>query len=122
MNRQSFERKLNALQDLADRGKLIKTDVIRDKTILREYRSNIMTQAKKQWGNDPQRVENIRALLRNLDADHLHELQLGGLDQLSSLSLLDKQVNRSIGAQVQQQIKDLSVGTKITSVVEKGVK
>jgi hypothetical protein len=36
--------------------------------------------------------------------------------------MLDKQVNRSVGAQIQHQIKDLEFGTKITSVIEKVTK
>ena len=51
---------------------------------------------------------------------HLHELQLGGADHLSALTMLDKGVNRSVGPQIRHQLKDLPSGTKISRVLEKG--
>lgn len=70
--------------------------------------------------SEPVRFENIKELLRKMDADHLHELQLGGADQKSALWMLDKKVNRSLGAQIQSQLKDVPIGTKITDVITKG--
>jgi hypothetical protein len=124
-SRQAFDRKLTALQDLAERGKLVKvSNVVRDESVTIAYRKRIITQAQTQWGaTDPARVQRIEhALKTRLHADHLHELQLGGMDHVSALSLLDKQVNMSVGSQIMHQLKDVPVGTRIASVVEKGSK
>ena len=50
------------------------------------------------------------------DVDHTVDLQLGGADNLSNMAPLDSSVNRSLGAQVQQQIKGLPPGTPINGV------
>ena len=50
------------------------------------------------------------------DVDHTIDLQLGGSDTLSNMSPLDSSVNRSLGAQVYQQTKDLPIGTIIDEV------
>ena len=50
------------------------------------------------------------------DIDHMVDLQLGGSKQIDNLWSLDSSVNRSLGAQVQHQIKDLPTGTRINRV------
>ena len=50
------------------------------------------------------------------DVDHMVDLQLGGADILSNMWPLDSSVNRSLGAQIQRQIKDLPTGTRINRV------
>jgi hypothetical protein len=50
------------------------------------------------------------------DIDHKQDLQLGGKDKVSNMWKLDKSVNRSVGRQIQNQIKDLKHGTKIGKV------
>lgn len=50
------------------------------------------------------------------DADHTIELQLGGSDTVDNIKPLNSSVNRSIGSQIQQQIKDKPAGTKVCSV------
>ena len=50
------------------------------------------------------------------DIDHAIDLQLGGLDTLSNMSPLNSSVNRSLGAQIQWQIKDLPPGTVVNRV------
>jgi filamentous hemagglutinin len=47
------------------------------------------------------------------DVDHIIDLQLGGADEVSNMSPLDLSVNRSLGAQIAQQIADLPNGTVI---------
>ncbi|WP_152495096.1 hemagglutinin repeat-containing protein [Paraburkholderia kururiensis] len=53
------------------------------------------------------------------DVDHPVDLQLGGKDHVPNMAPLDSSVNRSLGAQVQQQIKGLAPGTPINSVTIK---
>ena len=51
-----------------------------------------------------------------MDVDHIHDLQLGGKDTMSNLQMLNKGVNRSVGPQVQHQVKNVPVGTKIKKI------
>ncbi|MER9527323.1 hypothetical protein NKI96_27750 [Mesorhizobium sp. M0292] len=50
------------------------------------------------------------------DIDHVIDLQLGGAHVLSNFAILDSSVNRSLGAQIWKQIKDLPIGTAINKV------
>ena len=50
------------------------------------------------------------------DIDHAIDLQLGGSDTLSNMWPLNSSVNRSLGAQIQQQIKNLPPGTVVNRV------
>ncbi|WP_206073840.1 hypothetical protein [Mesorhizobium sophorae] len=50
------------------------------------------------------------------DIDHIIDLQLGGLHQLSNFAILDSSVNRSLGKQIHDLIKNLPVGTVINKV------
>ncbi len=45
------------------------------------------------------------------DIDHTVELQLGGADDILNLNPLEKSVNRSLGIQIKNKIKDLPFGT-----------
>lgn len=53
------------------------------------------------------------------DVDHTIDLQLGGQNEVSNMAPLDASVNRSLGAQVQQQIKGLPPGTPVYNVTIK---
>ncbi|MGW7380053.1 polymorphic toxin-type HINT domain-containing protein [Streptomyces sp. NPDC054794] len=52
------------------------------------------------------------------DIDHVIDLQLGGADDVSNLSPLDYSVNRSLGPQIDRQIKrlGLQIGDEVDSV------
>lgn len=50
------------------------------------------------------------------DIDHIIDLQLGGAYEASNMAPLDLSVNRSLGAQIAQQIADLPIGTVIRYV------
>jgi hypothetical protein len=47
------------------------------------------------------------------DIDHKQDLQLNGKDVLENMEPLDASVNRSLGKQINNQIKDLPDGTKV---------
>lgn len=124
MNPRDFDRKTRALQDLAERGKLAKAETPLDRNfkVTRDYRRDLVARAEKHWGaTEPERVKNLERKIKSLDADHLKDLQLSGLDDASNLWLLDKKVNQSLGSQIQHQIKDLKPGDKITKVNTKGL-
>jgi len=55
-------------------------------------------------------------IVRSNDIDHLIDLQLGGSHTLPNLWPLDASVNRSLGAQIQNQIQGLPPGTRINRV------
>ena len=50
------------------------------------------------------------------DVDHCVDLQLNGKDALENLWPLDSSVNRSLGAQIQQAIKQLPEGTPVGAI------
>ena len=50
------------------------------------------------------------------DVDHVKDLQLGGDNGSSNLQGLDMSVNRSFGAQIQNQIKLLPDATQVNKV------
>jgi hypothetical protein len=50
------------------------------------------------------------------DVDHVIDLQLDGADDVMNMKGLDSSVNRSIGSQIQNRIKDLPEGTAIRNV------
>jgi YD repeat-containing protein len=50
------------------------------------------------------------------DIDHKIDLQLGGSKAIDNLGPLDSSVNRSLGAQIRQQIKNVSPGTRVNNV------
>lgn len=52
------------------------------------------------------------------DVDHILDLQLGGADEFWNMQGLDKSVNRSLGSQIQNQIKNLPAGTKVNITVK----
>ncbi|WP_299133507.1 RHS repeat-associated core domain-containing protein [uncultured Amaricoccus sp.] len=58
-------------------------------------------------------------VLAGSDVDHMVDLQLGGSDTVRNMWTLDSSVNRSLGAQIQQQIKNLPAGTRINQVTIK---
>ena len=51
-----------------------------------------------------------------VDADHIVDLQLGGADQILNMWGLDSSVNRSLGSQINQLIKNLPAGTRVNKV------
>ena len=51
------------------------------------------------------------------DVDHIVDLQLGGSNATSNLQSLDKSVNRSIGKQLQLQMKTLPDNTRVNKVI-----
>ncbi len=59
---------------------------------------------------------NRNKISSNFDIDHVIDLQLGGVDDVSNMSALDRSVNRSMGAQIHYLIKDLDANAVIGNV------
>jgi filamentous hemagglutinin len=51
-----------------------------------------------------------------MDVDHMIDLQLGGPDEFANMSPLDLSVNRSLGAQIGAQLRNVPVGTCVIGV------
>ena len=72
----------------------------------------------------PKREANLRGrfikaggeIEKGQDVDHIIDLQLGGVDEILNTQALDQSVNRSLGTQINNQIKDLPVGTVISKI------
>ena len=58
---------------------------------------------KVAFGND--------SVSSGFDVDHIIDLQLGGVDDVSNMNPLDSSVNRSLGTQIQHIIKQFPIGT-----------
>ena len=55
-------------------------------------------------------------LPKDMDIDHIHELQLGGMDDVANTWLLNLSVNRSTGAQIRNLISGDGMGTPYSGV------
>ena len=97
-----------------------KHHVIRNPKITRDYLGMIIDQAEKQWGIvDPVRVTNVEKILKKRTVDHVHDLQLGGIDHVSNLTLVDSFVSADFGKQIYLHLANIPIGTKFTKVIEK---
>lgn len=76
----------------------------------------VVTPNPARSGTAQSRYRRDHALDSNTDADHIVDLQLGGIDEASNLWGLDRSVNRSLGSQIHHQIKDLPAGTAVNNV------
>ena len=94
--RKAADEKVKAIWEAGQRGELKKTLSQRDST-------SASSRYKKAGGSVPD----------GHDVDHTIELQLGGSDDLSNMKPLDIAVNRSIGRQIEAQLRDLDYGAPI---------
>ncbi|QIE99987.1 RHS repeat-associated core domain-containing protein [Roseimicrobium sp. ORNL1] len=76
----------------------------------------IVTRSPVRGGTTQSRYRKEAGLKREIDADHIQDLQLGGLDVMSNMWGLDSSVNRSLGTQIKNMIKDLPAGTRVNNV------
>ena len=77
----------------------------------------VVTQVKRAGTSATSKYRNAGKLVpEDNDVDHRVDLQLGGSHTLSNLWTLDSSVNRSLGAQIQQRIKNLPIGTHINNI------
>ncbi len=91
--------KVQALNDAAEAGLLRVTPVKRSGT-------SASSVFKKEGGTVP----------ADADIDHVIDLQLGGIDDISNMLPLNFSVNRSLGSQIGHQIRGLQPGTCVISV------
>ena len=91
--RAEADAKMKALSE----AKTVKTSVKRGGTAA-------SSRYKSAYGN--------KAIPKGYDIDHTIDLQLGGKDDIRNMNPLDKSVNRSLGVQIRNKIKDYPIGTE----------
>jgi len=99
LNRRDFLRKVKALQDLAKEGKLVKAanPVARNELLGGQYKDRLIKRAYEMFGrSDPAKFNSLKSKILSMQADHIQDLQLSGLDDASNLWLLDRDVNRGV--------------------------
>lgn len=72
------------------------------------------TEVKRAAASAGRRYRSVfgrNSVPKGYDVDHIIDLQLGGLDDISNMVPLDRSVNRSLGAQIMHAIKDYNIGT-----------
>ncbi|MFG3525230.1 hypothetical protein ACGF8B_00635 [Streptomyces sp. NPDC047917] len=116
MPKHEFRRKAAALKELGDQGKLFKSKSPTRGSAASDYRQDLIDRIHKQFSkrNSEFSKRLIRRITTRMQPDHVHELQLGGLDVKTNLKFLDTFTNWHIGTQqIRLQIKDLPDGTPI---------
>jgi 5-methylcytosine-specific restriction endonuclease McrA len=103
------QRAIETKEKIAKEGRARLNQSQRNRTTTEIFRKNAKKQLERQ-GVNPK-------VLKKLDVDHVHELQLGGSDVSDNLQFLDRSVNRSIGAQISQQTRNLPKNTKIDEII-----
>lgn len=101
--RRQMDAKVAELNRLAQEGLLIKTGPKRQLSGLRDKFAALLDMKGKD-------------LPKDMDVDHIHELQLGGKDSVLNSWLLDSSVNRSTGSQIRQLIKGDIIKTPYSGV------
>jgi hypothetical protein len=77
----------------------------------------VVTQVQRAGTSAGSRYRSAGGVVpRGSDVDHVIDLQLGGADDILNMNPLDMSVNRSLGAQIGNQIRGLEPGTRICSV------
>ncbi|MFN8856036.1 MAG: hypothetical protein ACK50P_10745, partial [Planctomycetaceae bacterium] len=123
MSARDFSWKAQALQELGESGELIRVanPVARNPDITSRYRQNMVQRIWNQYGNTNQEFAKalIDRIRNRMSPDHVHELQLGGLDAVTNLRFMDRFTNWHIGTQqIRPQLRDLPVGTIIRIRIE----
>jgi RHS repeat-associated protein len=123
MSSVEFAKKARALQELGDQGKLVRAanPVARDPGVTNAHRQDMIRRIWAQYGSQNREFANklIDRVTRRMSPDHVHELQLGGVDADSNLKFLDRFTNWHVGTQqIRPQLRNVPVGTTIRIKVE----
>ena len=76
--------------------------------------TTIKTPAKRSGTSASSRYKSAygkQSVPTGYDVDHTIDLQLGGADDILNMNPLDSSVNRSLGVQIMNKIKDYDIGT-----------
>lgn len=86
------------------------------KSATKKYRKQLLKRVRSRYSNAPATRKELEERINEMDVDHLHELQLGGMDEVRNLKMLDSSVNRSVGVQIKNALKDLDEGAIINKI------
>jgi hypothetical protein len=123
MKPREFAQKAEALREIGERGELYRAanPVDRDPAITKAFRQNMIDRIWAQFSSQNKQFAQtlIDRVTKGMSPDHVHELQLGGLDHASNLKFLHRFTNENIGMkQIRPQIRGLPVGTPIRISIE----
>ena len=79
--------------------------------------TDVSGKKRKNVRNLYKKIHGDNSIPANHDIDHIIDRQLGGTDNISNLAPLDRSVNRSLGAQIKNQIKGYEEGTVIDKFI-----
>ncbi|WP_051581826.1 hypothetical protein, partial [Pseudonocardia acaciae] len=118
MPKTEFNDKAEDLARLSAEGKTFKAPnpVPRDRSVPEGYRQDLINRIWRQYSERNREFADrlVERVTKRMEADHVHELQLGGPDTRSNLRMLDGFTNRQIGMrQIRPQIAKLPDGTPI---------
>ncbi|MCD0442037.1 hypothetical protein LO763_00145 [Glycomyces sp. A-F 0318] len=137
MNKKDFNRKAKDLVRLGNQGRLkrvLNTKSLRDPKLTSKHRSDMIAKTARNHKGNPklkQILEQFRGTEKGADGkvrpksithkgqirdpDHIHELQLGGPDDVSNLRWMDAYTNRKMGREIYEAMEAAGVkeGTPI---------
>jgi hypothetical protein len=116
MSRDWFEIKAANLTRLSDAGVLVKTkSPERIKGLTGRFRNNAIADlwSKTSPGSLRSHWYGKLSDTKGYQIDHVHELQLGGVDDLSNMGLMETVTNNRVGSQIYQQLYRVSYGTRV---------
>ncbi len=113
-----FNKKARALQELGEQGALIKApfSAKRASGLPKRFKKDVIRRIKRQYGwRNPEFSRRLCHRIQNgFDVDHVWDLQLGGPDIATNMTMLHNSVNKHLGLhQIWPQIRQLFPGTKI---------
>ena len=85
----------------------LKTTITPSKSFSKPFSNRSGTSASSRYKS----VYGKASVPIGYDVDHVIDLQLGGADVIVNMEPLDRSVNRSLGAQIQNAIKNYPDGT-----------
>ncbi|MFI5843759.1 hypothetical protein ACIA8K_29060 [Catenuloplanes sp. NPDC051500] len=105
-NRAEFIRKARALQDLGEEGALYKATNpgARDPNLTLDHKYDLLNRIETVYAHVPEFRNRLLSRVYGSQADHVHELQLGGKDVRENLRMLHAETNRGVGEQIRLAI------------------
>jgi hypothetical protein len=92
---------------------LTRTSVFRERMIRRLERNDASKKANRSLINKLYAGKGSPDVGKGVDPDHVHELQLNGLDEYDNLRLMDSKTNRTIGSVINGALRDVPDGTPV---------
>ncbi|MCX4910042.1 DUF4157 domain-containing protein [Streptomyces sp. NBC_00878] len=85
--------------------------------LTRDFKTLVRTRATRDLA-DKDFKKNVEARLKEMDVDHVIDLQLGGIDTYKNFYLLDSHTNQDMGSKLYLEVKDSPNGSLINISVE----